>query len=76
MYKYSATFNEFNIHFSKNSLALTLTELAQMLKNAIRSIVGKPMYPPVLEIPSIKELLVLGNLTSDVHEEDLKKNKT
>ena len=47
-----------------------------MLKNAIRSIVGKPMYPPVLEIPSIKELLVLGNLTSDVHEEDLKKNKT
>ena len=40
--------------------------------------VGKPIHPPVLKIPSIKTLPVLGNATSDVaiyekSKEDLKK---
>ena len=78
IWKYGVGFKEFNIHFSKNSAALTVTELVQMLKDVIRRMAGKPIDSPVLEMLSIKTLLVLGNATTDVavyekSKEDLKK---
>ena len=79
IWKYGVGFSEFNIHFSKNSSALTATELVQMLKDVIKRMAGKPISPPVLEMPSIKTLPVIGNATSDVavfekSKEDLKKD--
>ena len=66
MKKYITYFNEFNIHFSKNSSSLTITVLVQMLENIIKSIASKPAYPLVLEMLSMKELSVLSNAISNI----------
>ena len=72
IWKYGVWFSEFNIYYSKNSKARTVEELVQILKDIIRSIIGKCIASPEVAMLICKNLSIIGQLTADIIEIDTK----
>jgi len=58
--------------FSKNSKGKTVKELVVMLKYIIKAMKNKVINELELKLPTRKSLPILGSLTVDVTELDLK----